>query len=172
MGLLYFFLREKLQFLRNIAYIRLRKDAAAVWLARHGHRHNLIEVSTTLKRTWKVSCGPHSPKCFSCVELLSFRAVNSIYSLNDFISVYVCYSWMCFSCWRVFSSLNVEVCGVSDYLGERIHIFSVGNVELIFKNWFTLSRPRPSTSWVDPCMKFGKQECGLLWYHGIILNPR
>ena len=24
-------------------------------------------------------------------------------------------------------------------LGERIHIFSVGNVELIFKNWFTLS---------------------------------
>ena len=42
--------------------------------------------------------------------------------------------------------LNVEVFGVGDSLGERIHIFYVGNVELIFKNWFTLSMPRPSRS--------------------------
>ena len=39
--------------------------------------------------------------------------------------------------------LNVEVFGVNDSLGERVHIFSVGNVELIFKNRFTLSMPRP-----------------------------
>ena len=43
--------------------------------------------------------------------------------------------------------LNVVVFGVSDSLDERIHIFSVGNVELIFKNSFTLSMPqRPSLS--------------------------
>ena len=42
--------------------------------------------------------------------------------------------------------LNFVVFGVSDSLGERIRIFSVGNVELIFKNWFTLSIPRPSCS--------------------------
>ena len=30
--------------------------------------------------------------------------------------------------------LNVEVFGVNDCLGERIRVFSVGNVELIFKN--------------------------------------
>ena len=39
---------------------------------------------------------------------------------------------------------NVEVFGVSDSLLERIHIFSVGNVKLIFKNWFKLSTLRPS----------------------------
>ena len=38
-----------------------------------------------------------------------------------------------------------EVFGVRDSLGERIRIFFVGNVELIFKNWFRLSMPRPST---------------------------
>ena len=42
--------------------------------------------------------------------------------------------------------LNVEVFGVSDSLGERIHIFSVGNVELIFQKWFTLTMPCPSSS--------------------------
>ena len=41
--------------------------------------------------------------------------------------------------------LNVEVFGVSGSLGERIHIFSVGNVELIFENWFRLSMLRPSS---------------------------
>ena len=39
--------------------------------------------------------------------------------------------------------LNAEVFVVSDSLFERI---SVGNVELIFKNLFTLSMPRPSSS--------------------------
>ena len=34
--------------------------------------------------------------------------------------------------------LNVEVFGVNDSVGERIRVFSVGNVELIFKNWFRL----------------------------------
>ena len=34
--------------------------------------------------------------------------------------------------------LNVEVFGVNDSLGERIRVFSVGNVELIFKNCFAL----------------------------------
>ena len=42
--------------------------------------------------------------------------------------------------------LNIEVFGVSDSLGERIRIFSVGNVELILKNWFTFSMPCPSSS--------------------------
>ena len=40
--------------------------------------------------------------------------------------------------------LNVEVFGVNDSLGERIHVFSVGNVELIFKNWFRLNMLRSS----------------------------
>ena len=35
---------------------------------------------------------------------------------------------------------------VADTLGESIGVLSVGNVELIFKNWFTLSMPRPSSS--------------------------
>ena len=47
--------------------------------------------------------------------------------------------------------------------------FSVRNVELIFKNWFTLNMPRPSR-FIDPRMKFGKQECGSLRH--ITLNPR
>ena len=42
-------------------------------------------------------------------------------------------------------SLNVEVFGINDSLGERIRVFSVGNVELIFKNWFRLSMLRPSS---------------------------
>ena len=41
--------------------------------------------------------------------------------------------------------LNVEVFGVTDSVGERIRVFSVGNVELIFKNWFRLSMRRPSS---------------------------
>ena len=41
--------------------------------------------------------------------------------------------------------LNVEVFGVNDSLGERIRVFSVGNVEPIFKNWFRLSMLRPSS---------------------------
>ena len=41
--------------------------------------------------------------------------------------------------------LNVEVFGVNDSVGKRIRVFSVGNVELIFKNWFRLSRRRPSS---------------------------
>ena len=35
--------------------------------------------------------------------------------------------------------------GVNDSVGERIRVFSVGNVELIFKNWFRLSMRRPSS---------------------------
>ena len=45
--------------------------------------------------------------------------------------------------------LKVEVFGVSDLLGEAICVFSVGNVKLIFENWFTLSMPRPSSSSID-----------------------
>ena len=41
--------------------------------------------------------------------------------------------------------LNVEVFGVSDSLGKRIHTFFVRNVGLIFKNWFRLSMLRPSS---------------------------
>ena len=40
--------------------------------------------------------------------------------------------------------LNVEMFGVSDSFGERIHIFFVGKVELIFKNCFRVSMPQPS----------------------------
>ena len=42
-----------------------------------------------------------------------------------------------------FSFFNVEVFGVNDSVGERVRVFSVGNVELIFKNWFRLSVRRP-----------------------------
>ena len=38
--------------------------------------------------------------------------------------------------------LNVEVFGVNDSVGERIRVFSVGNV---FKNWFRLNMLRPSS---------------------------
>ena len=41
--------------------------------------------------------------------------------------------------------LNVEVFGVNDSVSERIRVFSVGNVELIFKNWFRLGVRRPSS---------------------------
>ena len=41
--------------------------------------------------------------------------------------------------------VNVEVFGVTDSVGERIRVFSVGNVELIFKNWFRLSMLRPTS---------------------------
>ena len=41
--------------------------------------------------------------------------------------------------------LNVEIFGVTDSAGERIRVFSVGNVELIFKNWFRLSMRRQSS---------------------------
>ena len=52
MGLVFFFSSEKLQFLRNIACIRLNNDAAAVLLARLEHRHdNLIEGSTRERET-------------------------------------------------------------------------------------------------------------------------
>ena len=40
--------------------------------------------------------------------------------------------------------LNIEVFGVTDSVGERIRVFSVRNVEHIFKNWFRLSMRRPS----------------------------
>ena len=46
----------------------------------------------------------------------------------------------------VFFFKKVQAFGVSDSLGERIHIFSVRHVELIFQKWFTLSMPRPSCS--------------------------
>ena len=47
---------------------------------------------------------------------------------------------------------------VSDSLGERTRVFSVGNVELI-QNWFTLGMQSPSGEFIDPRVKFGKQEC-------------
>ena len=130
MGLVFFFFfffpvfsREKLQILRNIACIRLNNDAAAVSLARLEHRHNnLIEGSTRGRETYKNSCGRHSSLCFSFAELLSFRAVNSIYS-----SGYVCCSWMCLDDGDCFFQ-NFKPFGVSDLLGERIPVFSVGNV--------------------------------------------
>ena len=42
--------------------------------------------------------------------------------------------------------LNFKPFGVSDSLGERIRVLSVGNVEFIFQNWFALNLPRPSSA--------------------------
>ena len=42
--------------------------------------------------------------------------------------------------------INVKPFGVNDPFGERICVFSVGNVELIFQNWFAISMSRPSSS--------------------------
>ena len=87
LGWLFFpvFSREKLHFLRHIACI-INNDAAAVRLARLENRHNnLIEGSTRRRATWTNSCGRHSSLCFSFAELLSFRAVNSIYSRITFL---------------------------------------------------------------------------------------
>ena len=47
--------------------------------------------------------------------------------------------------------LNVKLLGVSELL--TIRVFSVGNVELNFKNWFTLSIPRPSIDRVYRSMR-------------------
>ena len=44
---------------------------------------------------------------------------------------------------------NFKPFGDSDSLGKSIGVLSVGNVELIFKNWFTLSMPRPSSSLIN-----------------------
>ena len=41
--------------------------------------------------------------------------------------------------------LNFWLFGVRDSLGEIIRVFCVGNVKLIFQNWFTLSMLRPSS---------------------------
>ena len=38
-------------------------------------------------------------------------------------------------------------------LGERIHVFFVGNVEVIFKNWFRLSMPG-LFNFIDPRVFF------------------
>ena len=45
----------------------------------------------------------------------------------------------------VFFFQNFRPFGVSDSLGERIRVFSVGNEELIFQYYFILSIPRPSS---------------------------
>ena len=82
---------------------------------------------------------------FFCAEMPSVGAVFSIYSLNDVRSGYVCCSWMRLDARECFL-LNFKPFSVNDSLGERICVFSVGNVKLIFQNWFTLSMPRPSSS--------------------------
>ena len=49
------------------------------------------------------------------------------------------------SCINMLESVFIlNVFGVNDCLSARIRVFSVRNVKLIFKNWFTLSMPRPS----------------------------
>ena len=68
--------------------------------------------------------------------------MNSFYSEKYSVSCYASCSWIYLQLESVFI-LNVEVFGVNDCLGERNRVFSVGNVELILKNWFTLSMPRP-----------------------------
>ena len=76
-------------------------------------------------------------------DLPPFRAVNSIYSQNDFVSLFVVAG--CVYMLESVLFLNVRVFGVNDSVGERIRVFSVGNVELIFKTWFRLSMRRPSS---------------------------
>ena len=49
--------------------------------------------------------------------------------------------------------------GVSDSLGERIHIISVGHVKLIFQKY---TKHATTIVFIDPREKFGKQECGSL----------
>ena len=94
---------------------------------------------------------------FSCVELPSFCALSvAMFAVAGCV----------YKLESVFF-LNVEVFGVSDSLGERIRNFSVGNVELIFNNWFRLAKV---IEFIDPRVKFGKQECGSLRH--ITLNPR
>ena len=59
------------------------------------------------------------------------------------------------------SVFNSKPFGVSDSLSETIRVSSVGNMELIFQNWFAVSVTRPS-KFIDPRVKFGKQEFGSL----------
>ena len=95
-----------------------------------------IVMTTSLNRArgeeqlGKVSSGLHLPYCFSFAEFLCFCAENSIYSLIDILSGYVCCFWMCLDAGECFL-LNFKPFGVNHSLGERICVFSVGNRELI-----------------------------------------
>ena len=66
-------------------------------------------------------------QCFSCEKLPFFCALNSIYSLNNFIGGMFAATGCIYVLESVFV-LNVEVLGVNDSLSERIRVFSVGNV--------------------------------------------
>ena len=86
-------------------------------------------------------------RSFSFGELLSFGAVNSIYRLNDFVSGYVCCSWMCLDAGESFFQTSRplllairSVKGLGSFLLEMLSV------------------------------KFGKQECGSL--RDVTLNPR
>ena len=97
--------------------------------------------------------------------MLSFRAANSIYSLNDVFSGYVWCSWVCLDAGEVFFQ-NFKAFGYSDSFGERIGVFSVGAYfsELIHAKHAT------AIEFIDPRVKFGKQEYGSLRH--ITLNLR
>ena len=118
-SLVFFLSSEKLQFLRNITCIRLNNDATAVLLARLENRHNnLIEVTTRCRATRKVSCEVYSPSVFFLWRVVRFCAVNSIYSLNDFIGCYVCCSRMCLYAGECFLNLTSK----SEQIGRNIFI--------------------------------------------------
>ena len=92
---------------------------------------------------------------FRLFELLT-RLIHKMTLLVDMFAVAGCVYML-----ESVFFLNDEVFGVNDSVGERIRVFSVGNVELIFENWFRLNMRRH--------VKFGKQECGSLRH--ITLNP-
>ena len=74
---------------------------------------------------------------FFCIVALFPSCLLNLFT-NNILSGYVCCSWMCLDAGDCFFR-NFKPFGVSDSLGERILVFSVGNV-----NEFTLSMPRPS----------------------------
>ena len=76
--------------------------------------------------------------CFSFTELLSFELLTRFIEKMTLLVAMFAVPGCVYMLESVFF-FNFKPFGVSDSLGERIRIFSVGNVELIFKNWSTLS---------------------------------
>ena len=63
---------------------------------------------------------PFVVQCFSCADLPPFRAVNSIYSQNDFVSRYVCCSLQNVSEKRKMPNIHGWICAVVSRF--RFHI--------------------------------------------------
>ena len=121
------------------------------------HRHNnLIEGSTNRSKEQRENFHADSIR-----QLLSFRAVNSICSRNNFLCGYVCSSWVCLDAGECFfffktsSPLVLAIRSVKEFAYFLSEMWSL---------FFRINSRLAATSIevIDPRVKFGKQECGSL----------